>query len=275
MTYTKISIVIKPENVPLYFIGSQIRGAFGFSLKKVTCINPTFKCDGCFATSNCLFYEFYEKKNIYHPYRLDFELGKDYYDFSFYIFNEACNNLPYIISAFHKMLTETGLGVDRITYRNFDIYVNDINCFENGKLNIPKEYIKTFKVTRSLSEFSIKFITPLRMKKNNCFIRDESLEIEDILYSIYQRERQLNGLEHERKQFSLGIQTGKKIISYKELTRYSNQQNSKMKIGGVMGEMIVSNVDEESYRLLKLGELIGVGKQTVFGLGKIKLEENI
>ena len=30
---------------------------------------------------------------------------------------------------------------------------------------------------------------------------------------------------------------------------------------------------KECYEVLKLGELLGVGKQTVFGLGKIKMEE--
>jgi len=42
---------------------------------------------------------------------------------------------------------------------------------------------------------------------------------------------------------------------------------------GVLGEMAVLGLDEKSYRLLKIGEIIGVGKQTVFGLGKIKIEE--
>jgi CRISPR/Cas system endoribonuclease Cas6 (RAMP superfamily) len=32
-------------------------------------------------------------------------------------------------------------------------------------------------------------------------------------------------------------------------------------------------LDEESYRLLKLGEVIGVGKQTVMGLGRMLVEE--
>ncbi len=40
-----------------------------------------------------------------------------------------------------------------------------------------------------------------------------------------------------------------------------------------MGEMIISNIDKKSYQLLKTGEIIGVGKQTVFGLGKIKVED--
>lgn len=44
-----------------------------------------------------------------------------------------------------------------------------------------------------------------------------------------------------------------------------------MQLGGIMGEMWISDIDEQSFKLLKLGELIGVGKQTVFGLGKINI----
>ncbi len=40
-----------------------------------------------------------------------------------------------------------------------------------------------------------------------------------------------------------------------------------------MGEMVISNLSKEAYDLLKTGEVIGVGKSTVFGLGKIKMEE--
>jgi CRISPR/Cas system endoribonuclease Cas6 (RAMP superfamily) len=46
-----------------------------------------------------------------------------------------------------------------------------------------------------------------------------------------------------------------------------------MNMDGVMGELVLNNIDEKSYNLLKLGEIIGVGKQTVLGLGKIEVEE--
>ena len=36
MKYTKISIIIKSEQKPPYFIGSQLRGALGYALKKVS-----------------------------------------------------------------------------------------------------------------------------------------------------------------------------------------------------------------------------------------------
>ncbi|NOX15681.1 MAG: CRISPR system precrRNA processing endoribonuclease RAMP protein Cas6, partial [Epsilonproteobacteria bacterium] len=62
-------------------------------------------------------------------------------------------------------------------------------------------------------------------------------------------------------------------VYFKELTRLSNRQKTKMQIGGIMGEIKYKNLDKKSYELLKLGEIIGIGKQCVFGLGKIKVED--
>lgn len=65
-----------------------------------------------------------------------------------------------------------------------------------------------------------------------------------------------------------------RLTHFKDLTRYSGRQKGRLKIGGVLGEIGIEGIDAESYRLLKFGELIGVGKQTVFGLGKIRVAEN-
>ena len=48
-----------------------------------------------------------------------------------------------------------------------------------------------------------------------------------------------------------------------------------MKFGGVLGKIEYVDLDVMSFKLLKLGEIIGVGKQTVFGLGKIEVKELI
>ena len=46
-----------------------------------------------------------------------------------------------------------------------------------------------------------------------------------------------------------------------------------MQIGGLMGNMEIRGLSKECYEVLKLGEIIGVGKQCVFGLGKIQIKE--
>ena len=44
-----------------------------------------------------------------------------------------------------------------------------------------------------------------------------------------------------------------------------------MNIGGIVGKMKITNLNKECYEVLKVGELIALGKQTVFGLGKISI----
>ncbi|MEA3315088.1 MAG: CRISPR system precrRNA processing endoribonuclease RAMP protein Cas6 [Campylobacterota bacterium] len=269
MKYVKLSIIIK--DTPNYFIGSELRGALGYALKKVTCINPSFKCDGCFSTSNCLYYQFYEEKNIFHKFRFDFELGKEYYDFSFYLFEDVIDKLPYIVSAFHMMLTQNGLGFQRKKYKDFDIYINDEPCIENGQINLPKDFIKNLSIDKIGQNISLNFVTPLRIKKENRFVRGDNLELKDIVNSIYQREMKLLDKGHQRFPYEIKGEIVKKDIFYQELTRRSNRQKTTMNLGGIMGSMEIKGIGKECYEVLKVGELIGVGKSTVFGLGKIKI----
>jgi len=273
MNYSKITIIFKSEIKPPYFIGSQLRGAFGYALKKVTCINPAFSCDNCFASSNCLYYEFYEAKNEAHKYRFDFELGCDFYEFNFYLFSDSCIKLPYVVSAFHMMLTQIGLGKDNKKYKEFDMYVNDENCFADGVLKLPKNFIGEFQTPTHHPDVKVKFITPLRIKKENRFVRDDSLELKDIVNSIYQRQMQLLGREHKKFPYEIKGEIIKKEFFYKELTRQSNRQKTTMNLGGIMGEMQIKGLNVDSYNVLKLGELLACGKSTVFGLGKIKILE--
>jgi len=272
LKYTKISILIKTNNKIPYFIGSQLRGAFGYALKKVTCINPTYKCEGCFNAGNCVYYKFYEKKNSFHPYRFDFELGMELYDFNLYLFEKATKNLPYIVSALYMMLAKNGLGKERRIYKDFNLFINDENYLIHGEIKLPKEYIQTFDIKDYKKDITLSLVTPLRIKKHNRFIRDKTIELEDIINSIYQRQMQLMGKEYRKFPYPVEAEIIRKDIHYKELTRMSNRQQTTMNLGGIMGEMTIKNLTKECYNILKVGELIGVGKSTVFGLGKIKAE---
>lgn len=273
MKFTQISILIKPNKKPPYFIGSQLRGALGYALKKVSCINPSFKCEGCFSVSSCTYYQFYEQKNSFHKYRFDFELGLEYYDFNLYLFDEATKQLPYIVSALYMMLTKNGLGRERIIYPDFELFINGEQSLKNGELHLPDVYIKKLQINDIKKNITLVIKTPLRIKKENNFIRDDRLELKDIINSIYQRQMQLLGKGYKKFPYSIQGEIVKKDLHYKELTRMSNRQKTTMNLGGIMGKIEIIGLNKECYEVLKVGELIGVGKQTVFGLGKIKVKE--
>ena len=52
------------------------------------------------------------------------------------------------------------------------------------------------------------------------------------------------------------------------------EQNRQIVLEGTSGMIEVKDLDKKSYELLKLGEVIGVGSQTVRGLGKITIESS-
>jgi hypothetical protein len=61
---------------------------------------------------------------------------------------------------------------------------------------------------------------------------------------------------------------GKNNLMWRSVDRYSNRQKSHMKISGFIGEVLFEDVPLEFLWIIKLGELIHVGKNTTFGNGK-------
>lgn len=275
MNYTRISAVFTLAKKPPYFIGSQVRGAFGYALKKVVCINPSYVCDGCFASKDCLFFEFFEERNSFHKYRLDFELGLDRYRFDILLFDAAVSKLAYVLSALNMLISQIGLGKENLTTKEFELYINDEKSIVDGKIKIPANPTKIFEIDKICQDIELQLITPLRLKKKNRFARADQLELADIINSIYQRKMRLQGEDHKRFPYEIRGEIVGKNLEFKELVRKSNRQKTVMNMGGIVGTMSIKNLDEKSFALLKLGELIGVGKQTVFGLGKIIVKERL
>jgi CRISPR-associated endoribonuclease Cas6 len=272
MKYHYIEVKINTNEKPSYFTGSMIRGAMGYALKKVTCINPSYKCEGCFTAKDCLYYSFYEAKNSLHNYRFNIELGSGRFDFGLYLFADATKSLPYLLSALHKTITENGLTKNDYRFNDFTMQVNGQEVFDGSEFKSLDIETNIFKVDSFCPNVKVKLLTPLRIKKENKFLRDD-VALENILRSIYQREQEIF---HGKKAFILEYKPSytavAKALQHKSLTRISNRQKKTMKMDGIVGELAVMGLDEESYRLLKLGEVIGVGKQTVMGLGQIVVE---
>lgn len=57
--------------------------------------------------------------------------------------------------------------------------------------------------------------------------------------------------------------------------RYSNRQQTRMSLGGVVGRVAYEGNLEPYWFLLRLGELVHVGKACTFGMGKYRLKVEI
>lgn len=306
LKFCKITCIVRDELAPPFFIGSKLRGAFGWALK---------------GYESELFDEFFASQNATHRYRFDFALGAKSYDFSLYIFDKATANAPIICIILHKMLAKIGLEnhAQRVIFRDFSLFLNDNLIFENKDfkgvnfsgengvnfaknshnfgenfknndfknsfdftafngdfaINLnPKHFEREFKLKNSPQRAILRLLTPLRIKKNNAFVRHISpnnFDFNDILGSIFRRYNELLGCERAKTPHFKG-----EIIhantEFTELIRKSSRQRAMMSLGGLVGELEISALDAQSYAFLRLGEFIGVGKSCVFGLGKIKLE---
>jgi CRISPR-associated endoribonuclease Cas6 len=133
--------------------------------------------------------------------------------------------------------------------------------------------LQKFSYTPLGENFTLRFLTPLRIKSQNEFLKTTP-SLTQLLYSIRNRYAELNAQGRTKLGYEPSFHQRFGRTSFLDLTRYSSRQESKLGIGGIMGEIGYSGVDEESRQLLRLGELIGVGKQTVFGMGKILVEES-
>jgi hypothetical protein len=273
LNYLKIDVALNTNERHSYdFLGSTLRGAFGVALKRVVCINPKYKCEECFSTSNCVYYDFFEMKNKFHFYRFSKALKEQNYDFSFYLFEEACEKLPYILNAFVEMVTRQGLGVERKKFGIKHIVCNKQLIFQNDTFDIGRIVPKKFEVGDMLKDITLLFQTPLRIKSDNKLL-SKTPKLEQILSSISNRLNEFKGLPTTRLPFEPSYEEAQSSVIFKDLTRYSNRQKIKMQIGGILGYIKYKNIDERSYAILKLGEIIGAGKLTVFGLGELRVEK--
>lgn len=271
--YIKLDVIVDIATMPPLFLGSQLRGALGVALKRVVCINPQQICHGCFATTQCLYHAWYENPNSYHPYRFDIEVGQKTYDFGFFVFGSACQKLPFIVSALEMMVTQIGLGGERVCGRILSIQSQGQMVYDGRKFDL--HHVEPKKVEPKMGdshELNIEFVTPLRMKHDNKLLKN----VPSLMMLVNSIQHRLEGLglgEFSRlPDENLGIvKEGK--VRFIDLTRYSNRQKTKMQLGGITGHVAYAHVDPTARAYLELGEIIGVGKSTVFGLGKIKIED--
>lgn len=271
MKYYKIDVKILEEYLPAYFTGSQLRGALGYGLKRCVCINPSYECEGCFASANCIFSSFF-KEDSYHKYRFDILLGKDKLDFSLYLFDDACDKLAFILSSLHRVFTTIGIGKGKRCFSEFEIYINEKIVYDGFEFKLTGIEPSSFSQSEYKKDVVVNILTPIRIKRLSQFILDDELDLFDILLSskkrysfIYEKNKDDVILDKEYEIIN-------KTLYKKKLTRYSNAKKCKMSFDGMMGSLIIKNLSEQNFQMLKIAELLSVGKQTVFGLGKIEVK---
>jgi hypothetical protein len=217
--------------------------------------------------------------------------------FGLLLMGRAIEYLPYIIFAVSQM-SKSGLGVDRSRFelsRVISVTNNGrrtIYTDETGRITISgieSEGLKELISTRleeyesmgilNHSSIALKFLTPTRIRVDGGL--QSSMSFEVLMRSLLRRvsllsavhgsspmEVDFRGLISRASQ----VETGRSSLKWYDWERYSNRQQTKMNLGGFIGEIeYTGEVIEEYLLLIAAGEILHVGAGTGFGLGRYEV----
>lgn len=303
----RFSLTIKSLTILPPYKGGIFRGAFGNSFRRAVCALKKIKrCDACILRNQCLYVSLFNPSapsgfpdaekysSAPPPYVLNPPLDNrqvyhkgDKLAFNLVLMGRAVEALPYFIYSFIDM-GERGVGRERGIYelskveiihgrKNKLIYDNitaTLKDFSLDECPISADEFSDFK------KICLKFITPLRMKEKKdlitsfdfSFLFQRLLHRLDLLSAFYGKNGPLpvsgNLFEQAQK-----IQTLREKLYWYEWERYSGNQKSLMKLGGLKGEIEVEGNLSPFMQYLKLGETVNVGQGTSFGLGKYSIQK--
>jgi hypothetical protein len=268
LKWYKIDVETSEDYTPPFFAGSMLRGVLGLALKRLVCINPMYQCTGCFSAKNCIYYDFYERENSIKAYRITSKLGMKQLSFSLYLYEDTTEELPFVLSAIKKALEEIGVGREKRQIKVSTISIDSKPVY-TGREFLPIRDITPCEFTCNdyHSDIELHFQLPLSLKYKNQYVTKEKLSPYILITNIHKRFAELKGIPAQKIDFQIEGQIIQNSLKYLDLFRYSNRKKRHMKFTGLIGKITIQGLDRRSYEYLKLGEIIGIGKQTVFGLG--------
>lgn len=305
-TFSKHSFLIRARDaimLPLYK-GSTLRGGFGNTFKKVVCAIRTKNCDDCILKVKCIYFYIFETspdeesdvlKNynrIPHPFVIEppmdenriFQPG-DMLTFNLILIGKATEYIPYFIYAFDALGTN-GIGKGRGKYelievrclkpeKDYIVYSSKDKILKNSETIRMSDILKIIPKTNTIT---LNLITPLRIILNGNLV--VNLKFHHLIRSLLRRASTLSyfhcgeKLNIDFKEMINRAENTEKVVDelkWFDWERYSGRQNTRMKLGGLIGRVLFKGDFEEFLPLLKLGELLHAGKGTAFGLGRYEI----
>jgi len=206
--------------------------------------------------------------------------------FHFILISDSLKLLPYFIHTVKK-IGEVGLGKYRSKFELQKVWVDSnsekIDIYSKNKRTLSLEYpVKKYSyftdMTTSSDTLKIQIITPVRMKHKGHLVR--SIEFPIIVTNLLRRITSFDqGKSKDSVEIKDMINKSKEVKKIYDITkwadyeRYSFRQKSRMKLGGLIGEVHFQGSFNLFYPYLKVGEYIHLGKNTSFGLGKYLIKE--
>ena len=284
-------------NLP-HFKGSTFRGVFGRALKRVVCALKKETCESCLLNSRCMYTLVFENAHPAspHPFVIEPPLTREtlfqkdsLFAFSLLVFGELNRNLPYFIYAFEQM-GQIGIGKrvngqrGRFTLEEVKSGGRPIYSGPSKKIDLDGSFEDIVldgnaRVPGGTLRLRVDLVTPLRLKYRNrlkaelpfhVLVRAMLRRLSSLFNTYDKGEPALDYRGLVRK--AEGIQIVDSRLTWYDWERYSSRQDKAMLMGGMMGHVTYEGEIGEYVALLDFCSRVHMGKQTTFGLGKIKAE---
>ncbi|GAB4375310.1 MAG: CRISPR system precrRNA processing endoribonuclease RAMP protein Cas6 [Calditrichia bacterium] len=274
------------------FKGSTFRGKFGHVLKRTICVISHRRCENCQLREQCAYIYLFETRNqrsegVVRPFVLEppsspkrFYLKNEWMSFHLILIGQAVEYLPYFVYCFHRMGQE-GIGMDRGRFtltsvaaidkagEKYPIYDDTAQQLHN---DFPRVNLDSFKA-QLLPQVTLHFYTPTDIRIQGQ--QPDRLEFTTLLKAILRRYHSLRYFhgDGQKERFEVDWDAAAKVeIVHQELEgrrfkRFSNRQQRPVHLSGFTGRITYRGDLGQFYPWLKIGELLHVGKNTVFGMG--------
>ncbi len=284
--------------------GTTLRGALGYALREVACLEAMPGCEGCASPARCAYGALYESAvdaagtagsfDRPMPYvlspplddRQDYAPG-DRLELVVCLIGTARRWLPKLIEAL-VVLGQQGLGVERSCWtlarlgtktpqgppRNLALHAADL--VDQAAVMDAASLL----ASRPLRErVTLQFLTPTHLTDKGQIVTrlDGSILARRLLRRIGGLAENYCGESLDQIDFNAMLTTAARLtcadqrLHLHSWDRYSSRRGHKHALSGIVGEVTLSGVDESLWPLLLLGEQLHLGKGASFGMGKYQI----
>ena len=249
-------------------------------------------CTRCELRRQCAYPYLFETSNernqaVARPFVLEppltrkrFFLSGEPLDFGLVLIGKALSYLPYFVYCFQR-IGEEGIGRDRGRFQlhcvsAVDAAGNRVPIYDSASQRLHNDFprldLSAFKA-RLLPQVTLHFYTPTDIRTEGR--RTDRLDFTTLLKAILRRYHSLRYFhgDGQKERFEINWEVAAQVeIVHQELEgrqfkRFSNRQKRPVHLSGFTGRITYRGDIGQFYPWLKVGELLHVGKNTVFGMG--------
>jgi hypothetical protein len=272
-----------------HFAGSRIRGAWGRALRQAACITGKPTCEGCAVRTQCAYGVVFDPAIPAQPLHPSFQNGIPAYLIQVSALGarqlqpgEAIGFTLRLLAGTesHHNLVEHVLR-DTVNQHLFKPGDCALQAIERQNLPVAEAAPET--EGPKLSSVHLQWLTPMRLQhQGKPLFRPQDLNAATLTSAVWRRYLQWCQLAHQTPSATQApldaarhCTLDTRGLQWHDISRYSNTQQKHLPLGGLLGRSVLtgpSSALKTLLPLLRLGEQLHIGKETVFGLGQYQLQ---